>query len=82
MCNTWVNSRWTKCTNNMRRNYDIKNSLIKRPTYENKKNFTKMSCSIGEFHNVHYILKNQKRSFFADNDAVMKERDRAGALKA
>ena len=35
-------------------NYDIKNSLIKRPTYVKNKNLTKMSCYICEFHKVHY----------------------------
>ena len=41
-------------------NYDINNILIKRTTYGNKKHLTKISCSIGEFHKVHYqkMLKN------------------------
>ena len=34
-------------------NYDIKNSPIKRPTYGKKKNLSKMSFYIGEFHKVH-----------------------------
>ena len=38
---------------------DIKNGLIKRPTYGKDKHLNKMSCSIGEFHKVNYqpILK-------------------------
>ena len=41
-------------------NYDINNGLIKRPIYCKKKHLTKISCSIGKFHNVHYqqMLKN------------------------
>ena len=38
----------------MQRKYEIQNGIIKRSTYGKKKILTKMSCSIDEFHEVHY----------------------------
>ena len=35
-------------------NDDIKNFIIKSPTYRKKKHLKKMSCYIGEFHMVNY----------------------------
>ena len=35
-------------------NYDINNGLPKRPKYGKKKQITKMSCYIVDFHKVHY----------------------------
>ena len=35
-------------------NYDINNGLINMSTYVKKKHRTKISCSIGEFHMLHY----------------------------
>ena len=32
----------------------MNNGIIKIPTYVKKKYLTKLSCSIEEFHNVHY----------------------------
>ena len=38
----------------MQINDEIKNGLIKSLTNRNKKQLPKMSCSIGESHNLHY----------------------------
>ena len=38
----------------IKENDDIKNSLIKRPTYGNKKQLTNISFSIGDFQMGHY----------------------------
>ena len=35
-------------------NDDVKNGIIKRPTHKNNIQVTKISCSIGNFHSVHY----------------------------
>ena len=42
--NTWMHEE----------DYDIKYNIIKRQTYENKGHLTKISCSISEFHMLHY----------------------------
>ena len=37
-------------------NDDINNGLFKSPTYVKKKYLIKMSCYIGEFHDIYYQL--------------------------
>ena len=44
-------------------NDDIKNGLIKRPTYGNKEHITKILCFIGEFHRVNYQPMIKKYSY-------------------
>ena len=44
-------------------NYDKNTFVIKRPTYGKKKNYTKISCFIGEFHTVHYYPMLKKYAY-------------------
>ena len=50
----WIITNGSSVCRSCEENYYINNGLIKRPTYGKKEQLTKISCSVGKFHRLHY----------------------------